>query len=54
MLASIWMPDLATMRLVLPELLLVATLAVLLIAPIVDKITKRKGPSDNERDSLLN
>ena len=34
LLASIWMPDLETMRLVLPELLLVATLAVLMLAPL--------------------
>lgn len=35
LLASLWMPDLATMRLVLPELLLVGTLAVLMLAPLV-------------------
>jgi NADH-quinone oxidoreductase subunit N len=34
LLASIWMPDLETMRLILPELLLVATLVVLMIAPL--------------------
>src|SRR5512137_3060042 len=38
MLASLvtaWMPDAATLRLVLPEFVLVATLAALLIAPIL-------------------
>ncbi len=35
MLATMWVPDLQTMRLVLPELLLVATLVVLLVWPIL-------------------
>ena len=34
LLASMWMPNLETLRLILPELLLVATLAVLMLAPI--------------------
>lgn len=35
LLASMWMPDAATMRLILPELMLVATVVVLLIAPLL-------------------
>ncbi len=35
LLASLWMPDAATMRLILPELMLVATLVVLLVAPLL-------------------
>lgn len=41
LIASIWLPDLATMRLILPELLLVATLVVLMVAPLAVGRTSR-------------